>query len=76
MEKPTKRNEYMKLLADFSTIGITLSACVFIGFGIGYYLDVKVFDGRTKPWMMLIFLIFGVMAGFKNLYQLARRKDL
>ena len=76
MAKPTKRNEYMKLLADFSTIGITLSACVFIGFGIGYYLDTHVFDGRTKPWMMLLFLIFGVLAGFKNLYQLAKRKDL
>ena len=76
MEKPKKRNEYMKLLADFSTIGITLSACVFIGFGIGYYLDMKVFNGKTKPWLMMVFLLLGVVAGFKNLYQLAKRKDL
>ena len=76
MGKPTKRNEYMKLLADFSTIGITLSACVFIGFGIGYYLDTKVVNGKTTPWMMLIFLLLGVVAGFKNLYLLAKRKDL
>ena len=66
----------MKLIADFSTIGITISACVFIGFGFGYYLDTKVFDGKTTPWMMLIFLLLGVVAGFKNLYQLAKRKDL
>nr|MBF0221529.1 AtpZ/AtpI family protein [Desulfobulbaceae bacterium] len=76
MEKPKKRNEYMRLLADFSTIGITLAACVFIGFGFGYYLDTKVFAGKTKPWLMLIFLLLGVAAGFKNLYQLSRRKDL
>jgi len=76
MEKPTKRNQYMKLLADFSTIGITLSASVFIGFAFGYFLDTKVFGGRTKPWMMLVFLLLGVVAGFKNLYLLAKRKDL
>ena len=41
------RKEYMKLLADFSTIGMTVAFSIFIGVGIGYYLDNKVFDGRT-----------------------------
>lgn len=66
----------MKLLADFSTIGITLAASIFIGFAFGYYLDTKVFDGKTTPWMMMLFLLLGVIAGFKNLYQLSKRKDL
>jgi len=70
------RKEVMKLLADFSTIGLTLAASIFVGLGIGYYLDNKVFDGKTSPWLTLIFLGFGIAAGFRNLYALTKRKDL
>lgn len=70
------RKEIMRLLADFSTIGMTVAFSIFIGVGIGYWLDHKVFDGRTSPWLTLIFLGFGVVAAFKNLYSMARRKDL
>ena len=66
----------MKLLADFSTIGMTVVFSIFIGVGIGYYLDHKVFDGRTYPWLTLIFLGFGVISAFLNLYRMATRKDL
>lgn len=66
----------MRLIADFSTIGITMASSVFIGFGFGYLLDQKVFDGRTSPWFMFIFLALGIAAGFRNLYQLSQRKDL
>ena len=64
------------MLTDFSTIGMTVVFCIFIGVGFGYYLDNNVFDGRTKPWLTLIFLGFGVAAAFKNLYQLTKRKEL
>ena len=70
------RREIIKLLADFSTIGMTVAFSIFIGVGIGYYLDHKVFDGRTSPWLTLIFLGLGVAAAFKNLYRMATRKDL
>ena len=68
--------DMMKLLTDFGTIGLTMAGCVFIGLGIGYYLDHKVFGGRTSPWLTFIFLGFGIVAGFKNIYQMAIRKDL
>jgi len=71
-----ERKEIMKLLADFSTIGMTVAFSIFIGVGMGYFLDHKVFGGRTAPWFTLIFLGFGVAAAFKNLFQMARRKDL
>ncbi len=66
----------MRLLADFSTIGLSFASSVFIGFGMGYWIDVKLFSGQTKPWFMLIFLCFGVAAGFLNLFRMAKRKDL
>jgi ATP synthase protein I len=70
------RKEWMKLMSVFGTIGIHMSASIFIGLGIGYYLDHKVFNDKTSPWMTLIFLAFGIFAGFKNLYQVSKRKDL
>ena len=70
------RKEFMKLLGDFSTIGISLAASIFIGVGIGYFLDHKVFNGKTAPWLTLLFLGFGIAAGFRNLYMLTKRKDL
>lgn len=70
------RKEMMRMLADFSTIGMTVAFSIFIGVGIGYYLDHKLFGGRTYPWLTLIFLGFGIAAAFVNLYRMARRKDL
>ncbi len=69
------KKEMIKLMTDFGTLGLTMAASVFIGLGIGYYLDHKVFDGRTSPWFTFIFLGFGIIAGFKNIYQMAKRKD-
>lgn len=70
------RKEMMRLLADFSTIGLNLASSIFVGFGIGYLLDHKLFKGRTAPWFMLLFLGLGIFAGFRNLYALSKRKDL
>lgn len=70
------RKEITKMLLDFSTIGLTLAVCIFIGLGLGYFLDHKVFKDKTSPWFTLVFLGIGIAAGFKNLYSLAKRKDL
>jgi F0F1-type ATP synthase assembly protein I len=70
------RKEMIRMLADFSTIGMTMAFSVFIGGGIGYFLDRKVFGGKIYPWLTMIFLGFGVASAFVNLYRMARRKDL
>jgi ATP synthase protein I len=49
-----------------SAIGIAMILCTAIGFGIGYYLD-KWF--HTAPVFLIIFLIFGICAGFLNAYR-------
>ncbi|HIJ79243.1 MAG: AtpZ/AtpI family protein [Desulfobulbaceae bacterium] len=69
------REEIRKLLTDYSTIGMTVAFSVIIGFGIGWWLDHKVFDDRIQPWCTFIGLAFGIFAGFRNLYQLAMRQD-
>ncbi len=62
-----------KRQASFASIGINLVAATFIGFFIGLYLD-KFFS--TSPWLMLIFLIFGIVAGFKNIFEQTKRAGL
>ena len=70
------RKEMMRLLGDFSTIGMSVAFSIFIGVGIGYWLDHKVFEGRTSPWLTLLFMGLGIAAAFKNLYMMSKRKDL
>lgn len=70
------RKEIMKMMGIFGTVGIHVAACIFIGLGFGYFLDNKVFGGKTTPWLTMIFLAFGIVAGFKHLYQVSQRKDL
>lgn len=67
------RKEMMKLMAEFSTIGMTVAFSIFIGIWFGYFLDHKVFGGRTTPGFTLFFLLLGIIAAFKNLWSFMRR---
>ena len=46
-------------------------ASTLIGLGMGYYLDKWL---GTSPWLTLIFLGFGVVSGFRNIYILTERE--
>ena len=45
-------------------------AASFIGLFIGYYLDKWL---GTSPWMTLIWLVIGIISGFRNIFILTRR---
>ncbi len=55
-----------------SLVGIQLVVSTFVGLAIGILLD-KLFG--TRPWLTLIFLGFGIAAGFMDLLRMARRGD-
>ncbi len=67
--KKKKEDGALKGLYKISSMGIMMAATTFIGLGIGVYLD-RYFD--TKPWLTILFLLFGIAAGFKNIYQIAK----
>lgn len=46
-------------------MGLVLAITTMLGLGVGLYLD-RVFG--TAPWLMIVFLILGVTAGFRNIY--------
>lgn len=62
MKRETRRT--FKELAYYSSLGLSISFAIFIGLGIGVWLDRK-FD--TSPWLTLIFLGLGIIAGFRNI---------
>lgn len=70
------RGDLMRVMADASTIGMTMAACIFIGVGVGYYLDHKVFHGRTFPWFLIICTTYGIIAAFVSLFRLTKQKEM
>ena len=73
MQEETKK--YIKLLAMVSTMGISMVLALVIAIVLGYYLD-KWF--HTSPVFFLIFMVIGIVAGFRNIYVIMKRteKDL
>lgn len=64
------RQAYNALSA--SSVGLELGLSVMIGLGFGYWLDTKI---GTKPWMMLLFLVFGLVAGFRGVMRAVTRAE-
>ena len=62
MKRETRRA--FKEMAYYSSLGISVSLAIFIGLGLGVWLD-REFD--TSPWLTLIFLGLGIIAGFRNI---------
>jgi ATP synthase protein I len=53
---------------------MAMAISIALGALIGFYLD-KYFD--TKPWLFFVFLGFGIVAAFRNLYILYNKaKDM
>lgn len=55
---------WMKELAYFSSIGLSVALSIFIGLGIGLYVDSKM---DWSPWGMFVGLAMGIVAGFRNI---------
>lgn len=66
-EKP-----FFRQLLQASTVGLNLVFSTFIGLAIGYGLD-SLF--HTSPWLTIIFLFIGIIAGFRELLRMATKQD-
>jgi ATP synthase protein I len=55
----------LKLVGLASTLGLSIVIATFIGLALGIWLD-RVFN--TSPWLTIILLIVGIIAGFRNFY--------
>lgn len=65
------RRELFKSIGFLSGVGISMVAATFIGLAMGYYLDQWL---DTRPWFTLVFLMIGIISGFRNVYILTARE--
>lgn len=68
MENDTKKT--IRTLGYLSTTGMAMGLSIAIGALAGYYLDKKF---NTDPWLFFVFLLFGIIAAYRNLIFMVRK---
>ncbi|HOK06877.1 MAG TPA: AtpZ/AtpI family protein [Syntrophales bacterium] len=68
MDKESKKA--MTQMAYASSIGIAMVLAIFGGLYLGYWVDKHY---GTTPFFTFLFLLMGVVAGFRNLYVLIKK---
>jgi F0F1-type ATP synthase assembly protein I len=58
-------------LAKAASLGVEMAIPVFLGAGIGYWLDQR---WQSKPWLMVAGVVLGAAAGFWTAYKFAVNK--
>ena len=59
-------------MADYTSVGLMFPISIVVGFFMGYGLDTLF---HTSPILTIILTLYGVAAGFINLFKVARRHD-
>ena len=74
--KDDKMVQITQLGGAAGTMGLHIVSAIIVGLVFGYYLD-EYFG--TKPWLLMIFFLLGVVAGFKMVFEdfrkLQRREE-
>lgn len=70
---PAARNAKRAYRAlDSASVGLELGLSVAIALLIGFYMDRWL---GTEPWLMLLWLAFGLVAGFRGVFRAVARED-
>lgn len=67
---PENQRNWMRAAGLASTAGIVLVVATAIGFLFGQWLDQKL---GTDPWLMLLFTLMGIVAGFIEMIRILLR---
>lgn len=70
MAKRTKQLRRARIWLDVSIVGIQFPVAIALGFFFGRWLDQQL---GTAPWLMLVFSLFGIAAGFLNLFRITAK---
>ncbi|NWF52851.1 MAG: AtpZ/AtpI family protein [Nitrospirae bacterium] len=74
---PEKEKTVLRQLWEASTVGLNFVISTIVGGVIGYGLDYAMeswFSIKTKPWLLFIFALLGIIAGFRYLFRIASSK--
>jgi ATP synthase protein I len=67
---PGSTADTFRTIGALSTVGISFVLAIVMGFALGYYFDRWL---GTRPWLLLVFTLFGLAAGILNVYRTAGR---
>ncbi len=67
MARRTKQFRRARIWLDVSIIGIQFPVAIALGFFFGRWLDAQL---GTHPWLTAVFSLFGIAAGFVNLFRI------
>jgi len=67
---PQEQDEFRKGLAFAARVGMELVVATMVGVFLGYLLDRYL---GTRPWLMVVGLVIGAVAGFLNVYRFVQR---
>ncbi len=62
----------LKQAVRLGSVGIELAVSTVVGWLFGHWLDGKL---STEPWLGIVFLLLGVIAGFRSLFLTARKQS-
>lgn len=68
-ERERRAAQYRKL-SLLTTVGLMFPSSIAVGLVIGYLLDRWL---GTYPWLLMVFAILGIAAGFVNLYRVVSK---
>lgn len=72
MVNDSPEKEGKKKWIDYSSVGLMFPASILVGFAIGYFLDKWL---KTDPYLTIIFIVYGILAGFFNLFHVTRQHE-
>jgi F0F1-type ATP synthase assembly protein I len=67
-----KDRKLIRMLGVLSTVGLTMVFATVIGLFVGLKLDAWF---GTAPWLTALFLLIGIIAGFRNLFVYVKRSQ-
>jgi len=72
LKKDSKDKSNLQKWAALSSLGLTLPSSIAVGLFFGYMLDKWL---GTKPWLLLVFTVLGVVSGLMSLIRGIRKYD-
>jgi ATP synthase protein I len=67
-----KDRKLIRMIGVLSTVGLTMVFATVVGLYIGLKLDEWL---GTSPWLTVLFLLIGIIAGFRNLFVYAKKSQ-
>lgn len=72
MKSEEETSAEKRKLAAYSSVGMMFPASIAVGTAIGYFLDRWL---NTSPYLLIIFALYGIAAGFANLIKVTRQQE-